>query len=308
MTIEVVTTEVEIEKEINFKLFHVYIASQMGGDFFSISLSCPPSNSIFLPHCKPKPAFILVKPIHWLICLLFIPKLLFAQYSVTDTTVTDQNRTFKYESLIIPAALITYGVVGLNNPQIQEWDQDINAKYSKQGKHKGMVDEYLQYTPAASVYALNAFGVEGKHRFKERTVILGTAAILAGVPVTILKNQRTVIRPNGKNAFSFPSGHTTLAFLGAEFLHQEYKDVSIWYGIAGYTVATLTGLYRVYNNNHWFSDVVAGAGIGILATKIAYWVYPLIENVLFKKKEQLSGIVAPFYNGYEFGAVASFRW
>jgi membrane-associated phospholipid phosphatase len=55
---------------------------------------------------------------------------------------------------------------------------------------------------------------------------------------------------------------------------QEYKDVSIWYGISGYVVATGTGFFRMYNDRHWLTDVAAGAGIGILCTKTAYWLYP----------------------------------
>lgn len=239
--------------------------------------------------------------------LLFFANVVLGQQMQKDSIVK-KTSTYKYESLLMPTALIGYGVVSLNSQTLQDLDQSINTQFSKQGKHKGMVDEYLQYTPALSVYALNAIGIEGKHRFKERTVILGTAAIIAGVPVSVLKNQRIVIRPNGKNAFSFPSGHTALAFLGAEFLHQEYKDVSVWYSISGYAVATATGIFRIYNNNHWFSDVVAGAGIGIFATKIAYWVYPLIEKTFFSESEGTAGMVLPYYNGQEIGLTVSVIW
>jgi membrane-associated phospholipid phosphatase len=38
---------------------------------------------------------------------------------------------------------------------------------------------------------------------------------------------------------------------------------------------------RVYNHKHWFSDIVAGAGFGILSTKAAYFLYPLFRNKLF---------------------------
>jgi membrane-associated phospholipid phosphatase len=93
-----------------------------------------------------------------------------------------------------------------------------------------------------------------------------------------------VERPDGSSNNSFPSGHTANAFMGAEFLYQEYKDVSPWYGIAGYVVATGTGLFRMYNNRHWFSDVVAGAGFGILSTKVAYWIYPWMKEKIFKEK------------------------
>ena len=63
----------------------------------------------------------------------------------------------------------------------------------------------------------------------------------------------------------------------------EYKDVSVWYGIAGYTVATAVGGLRVYNNRHWFSDVLTGAGVGILSTQLAYIVQPWLSQKLFKR-------------------------
>ena len=73
---------------------------------------------------------------------------------------------------------------------------------------------------------------------------------------------------------AFPSGHTATAFVAAEFIQQEFKDASPWYGFAGYTVATATGTLRMLKNAHWFSDVVAGAGVGILTTKLTYLAYP----------------------------------
>ena len=79
---------------------------------------------------------------------------------------------------------------------------------------------------------------------------------------------------------SFPSGHTSVAFAFAEFLAQEYGDKSPIYTIIGYSFATTTGVFRIYNKAHWFSDVVAGAGFGILSTKAAYLVYPYIRNAL----------------------------
>jgi membrane-associated phospholipid phosphatase len=49
-------------------------------------------------------------------------------------------------------------------------------------------------------------------------------------------------------------------------------------------VATGTGFFRMYNDRHWLTDVAAGAGIGILCTKTAYWLYPKCKT--FKKKKQ----------------------
>jgi hypothetical protein len=34
------------------------------------------------------------------------------------------------------------------------------------------------------------------------------------------------------------------------------------------------------NNEHWMSDVLVGAGIGILTTKVTYLLYPLVKNCI----------------------------
>jgi membrane-associated phospholipid phosphatase len=119
--------------------------------------------------------------------------------------------------------------------------------------------------------------------------------------VGILKRTTNVTRPDGSDTKSFPSGHTATAFMGAEFLYQEYKDVSVWYGITGYVVAASTGFFRIHNERHWLTDVATGAGIGILSTKIAYRIHPLIKKIIFKDKDKINGTILPFYNGRTYG-------
>ena len=60
-------------------------------------------------------------------------------------------------------------------------------------------------------------------------------------------------------------------------LRREYGEDYPGIAIAGYTVATGVGLLRIYNNRHWVSDVVAGAGIGILSASIMYWLAPYLR-------------------------------
>ena len=66
----------------------------------------------------------------------------------------------------------------------------------------------------------------------------------------------------------------------ATMLHKEYGHRSPWYSIGGYTLATLTGVTRQLNNRHWMSDVMVGAGIGILATEFGYF----LADLIFKEK------------------------
>ncbi|MEQ3662865.1 MAG: phosphatase PAP2 family protein [Flavobacterium sp.] len=237
-----------------------------------------------------------------LVFFLFIGTLnILGQKSIKDSLQIKQNSKFKYEALIIPTVLIGYGVVGIESDGLKFFNSEIKEEINEHIDDKFTIDDISQYTPALSVYGLNAMGIKGKNNFKDRTIILGTAYLIMGGTVNGLKNISGVQRPDGTSRNSFPSGHTATAFMGAEFLFQEYKDVSIWYGISGYLVATGTGFFRMYNDRHWLTDVATGAGIGILSTKIAYWIHPFIKRNLFKNNENTIGTVLPFYNGKEYG-------
>ncbi|MBS1503046.1 MAG: phosphatase PAP2 family protein, partial [Bacteroidetes bacterium] len=125
--------------------------------------------------------------------------------------------------------------------------------------------------------------------FIDRTALLGLSSGILGISAEITKHLTHRLRPNKSDYLSFPSGHTSFAFMGAEFMAQEYDAKSPLYGVLGYGIATTTGVFRIYNRDHWFSDVVAGAGFGILSTKLAYLIYPSIRNWLThgdKKAEQ----------------------
>ena len=112
----------------------------------------------------------------------------------------------------------------------------------------------------------------------------------------------SVERPDGSSRNSFPSGHTATAFMGAEFLRKEYWDVSPWIGVAGYAVAAGTGFFRMYNNRHWLTDVLTGAGIGILSTQAAYWLYPTITKTFFRKRYK-NIFISPYFSKEEKGVV-----
>ena len=87
---------------------------------------------------------------------------------------------------------------------------------------------------------------------------------------------------------SFPSGHATAAFALASTVTAE---TSLWWrdsrwivGPIMYGAATLTGLSRIYNNQHWASDVVAGAAIGTFTgIKIFRYQHSHPDNWLDKK-------------------------
>lgn len=205
-----------------------------------------------------------------------------AQNRNIDTLKRKPSTRFNYKSLIIPSGLVGYGVFGLENHSIKLLNEITQGELSEHIDSRFTIDDFSQYAPFLSVYAFNALGSKGQHNFKDRTIILGTAYLIMAGSGNILKYTGNVRRPDGSSTNSFPSGHTATAFMGAEYLYQEYKNVSLWYGVSGYLVATGTGLFRMYNNRHWLTDVAAGAGIGILSTKIAYWLHPFIQKSIFK--------------------------
>ncbi len=256
-----------------------------------------------LPFLKPKE----IMKAKLVILLLFLTiNTVFSQEIIkTDSIVTIKKEylKFDYKALIIPSALLAYGIVGIESDGLKGLNANIQEEITEDIDDKFTIDDFSQYAPALAVYGLNLFGIEGKNNFKDRSIILGTSYLLMGTWVTVMKKTTRIQRPDKSGFNSFPSGHTATAFASAEFLWQEYKDVSLWYGISGYVVATGTGFFRIYNNKHWLTDVAMGAGIGIISTKIAYWVFPLIDKHIFKSKEnKTTAMVAPFYNGKQLGA------
>lgn len=208
----------------------------------------------------------------------------------------------KVANFIIPVVFIGYGVVTLTGNNVAR-RLDYTTKNELQEDHPlfaAHVDDYMQFAPAATVYSLNLMGIKGKHDMLDATGIYVLSSAIMGGSVSLLKKTTNRLRPNGSAYNSFPSGHTANAFAAAEFLNQEYKGVSPWYGYAGYAVAATTGVLRMYNNKHWASDVVAGAGFGILSTKLSYFLYPKLKR-LITGKGSFNYTVAPSYQQHTMG-------
>jgi membrane-associated phospholipid phosphatase len=71
-------------------------------------------------------------------------------------------------------------------------------------------------------------------------------------------------RPNG-GRYSFPSGHTSISFCSAEFIRGRYG----WkWGAPAYAAAAFVGYSRVECKAHYVHDVIAGAALGMLSTRL----------------------------------------
>jgi len=91
------------------------------------------------------------------------------------------------------------------------------------------------------------------------------AQLMAEVLTLAVKAAVRRTRPEGAG-FSFPSGHATITFASATVLQQHFG----WkVGVPAYAVASYVAASRVQMKRHYFSDVVFGAALGIVAGRTA---------------------------------------
>ncbi|MDO4971827.1 MAG: phosphatase PAP2 family protein [Bacteroidales bacterium] len=156
-----------------------------------------------------------------------------------------------------------------------------SARFSFEKNFKTKIDNYTQFVPYALIPALKLAGYEGRSSWLRLGASAFAANAIMALAVNATKYSVKEMRPDNSTRNSFPSGHTATAFVAATILHKEYGLTrSPWFSIGGYALATATGVMRVLNNRHWISDVMAGAGIGIMSTELGYFVADLV----FKEK------------------------
>ena len=210
-----------------------------------------------------------------------------------DSIGKPQSKTLKALGIAIPSAMITYGIFSIENNRLKELDLSVRNKLVNDGAlWNNKWDDYLQFAPSVFAFSMKLGGVESKHKLSDMLILYGLSEFFNTGIVYTAKRLVGRERPDGSNFHSFPSGHTALAFTAAEFLHQEYGHKSVWISIGGYGIASFIGLARVYRNKHWVSDVIAGAGVGILSTKIVYLAYPALKRTFGKCRTA----VFPAYN------------
>lgn len=165
---------------------------------------------------------------------------------------------------------------------------------------KSSIDDYTQYFGPVMTLGLKAFGYEGRSNWTRFLASAGMSWAIMGGIVNTVKYSAKEMRPDGSTANSWPSGHTANSFVGATVLHKEYGLTrSPWFSIAGYGIATATGVMRVLNNRHWISDVMSGAGIGIFSAELGY----ALGDLIFKGKGLLRNDLEGNYDSPSFFSI-----
>lgn len=229
------------------------------------------------------------------VIILFISLLnhLYATAQSTDSLQTSPKKKFNW---LAPTLLIGTGTIGMLDKDADEFFiNKLEIREERNENFGGFVnhlDDYLQHVPSASVFILSLTGVDGKHDLKNQTKLYLKAELFMLATVYSLKYTVGEARPDTGKKNSFPSGHTAQAFTAATFLAKEYGHKSVWISIGAYTAATTVGVFRLLNNRHWITDVLVGAGIGILSTEVAY----LTHRNKAKRKHEI--VFQPF-TGYD---------
>jgi membrane-associated phospholipid phosphatase len=214
-----------------------------------------------------------------------------------DNTTMDTVRTFGREKFhwIIPTSLIVSGTVTMLDRDGDEFflsnfemREERNENFANFSYH---LDDYLQHTPSISTFALSIAGVKGSHDLRNQAALYIKSELLMLATVYTLKYSVGESRPDSGKKNSFPSGHTAQAFTAASFLSKEYGFQSVWISIGAYSAATAVGAFRMLNNRHWVSDVLVGAGIGILSTEIIYRTH---QTSLYRRRHSRSLSVNSF--------------
>lgn len=205
-----------------------------------------------------------------LIILLNLCSSLSAQ--IPDSLHLAESRViFTPKQLYIPGTLMIAGVL----TDTENRKRPI-LKTETEKKHlmglTGQADDFLIAVPVLALYGLEMTGMQARTDLKNRTALMVKGQALSTGMVLILKSALKKTRPDG-TAFSFPSGHSAIAFAGATQLTLEYGQHHRWMPFAAYGLAATVGVMRLGNDKHYLSDVLFGAGLGILSMKMAYWTH-----------------------------------
>ena len=189
------------------------------------------------------------------------------------------NHYLKPPALIIPVAFIGYGVLKPFVNDISKLDNRIMAHVQQNyPRFHTNAEDYLMWAPSASIYLMDALHVNMAHSFREHLIIdAGSIIITGGIGYGMRLFSRNIKGFNTNSNTEFPSGHTANAFRGAEILHQELKQSNKLLSYSGYLIAAGVGTLRIYNKDHYLSEVIAGAGLGIISAKLTYWIFDKVK-------------------------------
>jgi membrane-associated phospholipid phosphatase len=177
---------------------------------------------------------------------------------------------------VAAGGILTIAIV---DAPVQEWTSNpehgssTGDDIAKVGQYFGQMEVVLPVTGGLILVGL----IAKKPGVLHAGYRVGASVLVAGVMTQVFKYSLGRLRPydtsdqwdfqpfSGGN--SMWSGHTATAFAFATALSQEIHNT--WATVGLYTLATGTAWSRVYGNEHWVSDVLIGAAVGVASAKLA---------------------------------------
>lgn len=226
------------------------------------------------------------------IALLLIFNFLLVNFAQQRDSLMHLNNKldFRYQKIYVPVGLMVSGIIFDSNGRESLKNEIVEERTEHLFGFENHIDDYAQFAPFVAIYGFEMAGMQPKTDWKNRSAILIKGQVINLGMVYLLKKTLKKTRPDG-TAYSFPSGHTANAFAGATMLAIEYGENHKWVPYASYGVATGIGVMRMANNKHYISDVLFGAGLGILSMKIAYWTHQYEWNQSKTKEDPFAGVI-----------------
>lgn len=215
----------------------------------------------------------------------------FKSYLTASKSLVTFPLRWKTKQWIIAGGVVAGGIIAY------QFDDEINKFFSRQQSNK--LDFTSKYVfepwgrgiyPAILVGGIYVYGLSTDN-IRARQIALGATqtfvmSVLSVQIVKILTHRHRPFQDNPPNSklwegpfkgyeySSFPSGHTIVAFSLASYFSSVYND-KLWVGILAYGMAGGVGLQRLYDGQHWSSDVFIGAALGV---GIGQMVFRLMDN------------------------------
>lgn len=195
-------------------------------------------------------------------------------------TVKTKDKSFLKQN-VIPLSLMASGALISSSRFEKNFQRDVRNLVGN--RYSTQLDNYTRHVPLAEMAIADILGVQAKNHWFDQAKNWTISWLVTDFLTFRLKDWVRKPRPDNFDSFSFPSGHTSYAFMNAEVLYNEFKDSSPWLAYSGYAFASATGGMRIANNAHFLSDVIFSAGMAMLITKVVYWLDPIISWNPFKK-------------------------
>jgi hypothetical protein len=169
----------------------------------------------------------------------------------------------------------------------------------------GSIASILVFPWIASPFVYYSFKEDYPNNLRKDYIMLQSLAFSMGlqqITSKVVKRER----PDGTDNESFYSGHTANSFNMAAFyaasIRAENGGKRTFFSFSPYLAASALSYYRIEENKHYFSDVLAGALIGTLTGNMFYGTY-YDDNGRFKKR---STKISPYFRPHKNGGVLGF--